>query len=92
MQICSANNEKCILSYSSVNITDNSLIFLKVITSSLIIMSDTGKVILVTYKLMSATEATLKLISVTSKMILATKEDTAHFKSYRSHYKNDLSH
>ena len=33
--------------------------------------------ILSTNKLMSATEATLKVISATSKMILATEEDTS---------------
>ena len=76
MQICAAITEKCILSNSSVNITDNLLIFYKVITSSLII-SDTGKVILATYKLMPATETTLKVISATSKMLLATEENTA---------------
>ena len=36
--------------------------------------------ILATYKLMSATEATLKVISATSKIFLATEEDTAPLK------------
>ena len=36
--------------------------------------------VLATYKLMSATEATLKVISATSKKILATEEDTATLK------------
>ena len=35
---------------------------------------------LATYKLMSATEATLKVIWITSKMILASEEDTATLK------------
>ena len=50
------------------------------ITSPLIIISDIGNVILPTNKLMSATEATLKVISTTSKKILATEEDTATLK------------
>ena len=65
MQICAAITEKCILSYSSVNVTDNLLIFWRGITFSLIIISDTGRVILATHKLMSATEATLKVIWAT---------------------------
>ena len=62
--------------------------------------------ILATYILMSATEATLKVISATSKMILATEEDTAPFKviaaatkmilatekSNHSHFKRCLIH
>ena len=74
MQICAAITEKCILNYSSVNITDNLLIILEVITPSLIITSDSEKVILTTNKLMLATEATLKVISATSKVILATEK------------------
>ena len=65
MQICAAITDKCILSYSSVKITDNLLIIKEVITSFLIIISDTAKVILATNKLMSATEASLKVISAT---------------------------
>ena len=66
MQMCADITEKLILSYSSVNITDNLLIIKEVITPFLIIISDTTKMILVTNKLMSATEATLKVISATS--------------------------
>ena len=62
MQICAAITEKCILSYSLVNITDNLLIIYEVITSSLIMIPDTAKVTLATNKLISATEATLKVI------------------------------
>ena len=61
-QICAAITEKCTLSYNSVHITDNLLIIYEVITSSLIMISDTAKVTLATNKLMSATEATLKVI------------------------------
>ena len=55
MQIFAAKTEKCTLSYNSVDITDNLLIIYEVITSSLIMISDTTKVTL-------ATEATLKVI------------------------------
>ena len=65
MQMCTVITEKCILSYSSVNITDNLLI-----TSSLLIISDTAKVILATNKVMPATEATLKVILTTEKLYL----------------------
>ena len=55
MQICAAITEKCLLSYSSVNITDTLLVIQEVITSSVIIILDTAMVILATNKLMSAT-------------------------------------
>ena len=74
------------------------------ITSSLIFISDTTKMMLANNKLMSAPEATLKVISATSKMILATVEDTATLKviaattkmilatekSHHSHFKRCL--
>ena len=105
-QICATITEKCILSYSLVNITDNLLIINEVITSSLIMISDTAKVIFATNKLMSATEATLKVIWATSKMILSTEENTATLKviaattnmilatekSDHSHFKRCLIH
>ena len=74
IQICAAITEKCILIYSSVNITDNLLIIEEVITASLIIISDTAKVILTTDKLKSATEATVKVNWATTKVTLATNE------------------
>ena len=66
MQMCAVITEKCILSYNSVNITDNLLI-----TSSLLIISDTAKVILATNKVMPVTEATLKVILTTEKLYLS---------------------
>ena len=92
LQICAAITEKCTLGYRSVNITDNLLIIYEVITSSLITISDTAKVTLATKKLMSATEATLKVIRSISKNDLDHRRRHSHFKSYRSHYKNDLGH
>ena len=62
MKICAAITEKCTLSYSSVNITDTLLIIYEMITSFLIKIADTAKMNLATNKLISATEATLKVI------------------------------